>query len=108
MSKDGGFFSSIFNAGKKETYEILTLNERVIHPAINDAISRIRAEKEANKGKGLFGAFSKIKAEVQNVTTNTPIAQAKNTTGGFKFCTECGTKIAEDAIFCSKCGAKQE
>ncbi len=108
MSKDGGFFSSIFNAGKKETYEILTLNERVIHPAINDAISRIRAEKEANKGKGLFGAFSKIKAEVQNVTTNTPIAQAKNTTGGFKFCTECGTKISEDAIFCSKCGAKQE
>ena len=109
ISKDGGMLASLFNMGKKDIYETLTLNERVLHPSINEAVERVRAEKEANKGKGLFGAFSKIKAGVQSATT-APVASTaqSSTTTGFKFCTECGNKIAENSKFCPNCGSKQD
>lgn len=109
ISKDGGMLASLFNMGKKDIYETLTLNERIMHPGINEAVERVRAEKEANKGKGLFGAFSKIKAGVQSATT-APVASTaqSSTTTGFKFCTECGNKIAENSKFCPNCGSKQD
>ncbi len=109
ISKDGGMLASLFNMGKKDIYETLTLNERVLHPSINEAVERVRAEKEANKGKGLFGAFSKIKAGVQSATTAPAASTAQSsTTTGFKFCTECGNKIAENSKFCPNCGSKQD
>ena len=81
--------------GKKETYETLTLNGRVLHPAIQNAIDAVRSKKGNSILSNL--TFGKKKAK-------TPPAQEN--TGSTKFCSECGAKIAGTAKFCPNCGAK--
>ena len=91
VAKDGGLFSSIINIGKKGTYETLTLNGRVMHPAILSAIEEVKAKKS----NSVFSGFGFKKNKNQEVETN-------NT----KFCSECGAKINVDSKFCSNCGSK--
>lgn len=57
IAKESGKLASLFNMGKKDTYMTLTLDGRVIHPAIE---AEIQAQKEAKSG-GLFGLFKKRK-----------------------------------------------
>lgn len=45
VAKEGGTFSSLLNIGKKGIYETLTLNGRVMHPAMEVAMEKVRAEK---------------------------------------------------------------
>lgn len=96
VAKEGGFFASLINMGKKETYEILTLNGRVIHPAILDAMETVKAKK----GNGILSGFGfgKNKAKQQPVQTQTSV--------GAKFCPSCGTKTDGVSKFCSNCGNK--
>lgn len=95
IAKESGLFASIINMGKKETYETLTLNGRVLHPAIQNAIDAVRSKKGNSILSNL--TFGKKKAK-------TPPAQEN--TGSTKFCSECGAKIAGTAKFCPNCGAK--
>ncbi len=96
VAKEGGFLASIINMGKKETYEILTLNGKVIHPAIQNAMEAVKAKK----GTGILSnlGFGKNKAKQ-------PPAQ-ENISGSAKFCSECGTKTDGTSKFCSNCGNK--
>lgn len=90
-SKDGGLFASIANIGRKETYEALTLNGRVIHPAILNAMEATKSKK----GNGIFG-FGKSKSKPKQTQT----------TVSAKFCSNCGTKLDDMSKFCSNCGHK--
>lgn len=90
-SKDGGLFSSIANIGRKETYEALTLNGRIMHPAILNAMEAAKSKK----GNGFFG-FGKSKSKPQQ-------AQAAVSA---KFCSNCGAKLDGASKFCSNCGSK--
>lgn len=90
-SKDGGFFSSIANIGRKETYEALTLNGRLMHPAVLSAMEAVKSKKES----GLFGLRKgKSKPQQPQVAISA------------KFCSNCGTKLDGASKFCSNCGAK--
>ncbi len=95
VAKEGGFFSSLINMGKKESYEILTLNGRVIHPAITRAMEAVKAKK--NSG-GFFAGFMHNKLAPTSTTATTSTAA--------KFCPECGAKIEEVPKFCPNCGNK--
>ena len=100
MAKEGGFFSSMINMGKKDTYETLTLEGKVIHPAITEKIDELKNEKP--KGlfggikKSLFGGFgSSKKAEEPVQVSSKP-----------KFCPECGEKLTDNVKFCPNCGKR--
>lgn len=95
-AKESGLFASIINMGKKEAYEILTLNGRVMHPAVLSAME----EAKAQKGKGLLSGlgFGRNK----NKPTPAPTAAS----GGAKFCSACGAKTEGNAKFCANCGNK--
>lgn len=91
VAKESGLFSSLVNMGKKGTYETLTLNGRLMHPALLSAMEKVKAEKS----NGIFSKFGFKK----NVTA-TPVASSA------KFCSACGTKIDGNSKFCSNCGNK--
>lgn len=101
MAKDG-FFSSIVNMGKKDMYTTLTIEDKVIYPAITAKISGLKNEKP--KGlfggikKSLFGGFGSSKKESEPVAVE---AKAK-------FCSECGEKLSGTAKFCPGCGKRVE
>lgn len=95
VAKEGGAFASLINMGKKETYETLTLNGRVMHPAILDAIDAAKVKKST----GILSNFGFSKSKTK------PPAPTQNATGA-KFCTACGTKLDGTSKFCSNCGNK--
>ena len=95
LAKESGVFASLLNMGKKESYQILTLNGRVMHPAIEQAM---QAQKEA-KGNGLMGGLGKLK---------TSFGFGKSSAPAGKFCSNCGKPIASDSKFCAFCGNKVE
>ncbi|MBQ8868832.1 MAG: zinc ribbon domain-containing protein [Oscillospiraceae bacterium] len=97
VAKEGGMFSSLLNIGKKSTYETLTLNGKVMHPAILNAMEKVKAEKS----NGLFSKFGFKKNA--SITAQAPTQQNEGST---KFCSNCGTKINADSKFCSNCGSK--
>lgn len=94
VAKEGGLFASLINMGKKETYEILTLGGRIIHPAIQTAMEAVKAKK----GNGILSSFGfgKNKSKQQPMQTQSPI--------GAKFCSACGAKTDGVSKFCSNCG----
>ena len=91
VAKEGGLLSSIINIGKKSTYETLTFNGRIMHPALLNAIEEVKVKKN----NGIFSGFVFKKNKNQKVESN-------NT----KFCPNCGVKTSIDAKFCSNCGSK--
>lgn len=96
VAKEGGLFASLINMGKKETYEILTLGGRVIHPSIQTAMEAVKAKK----GNGILSGFGfgKNKSKQQPIQTQAPT--------GAKFCSACGAKTDGVSKFCSNCGNK--
>lgn len=96
VAKEGGLFASLINMGKKETYEILTLGGRVIHPAIQTAMEAVKTKK----GNGILSSFGfgKNKSKQQPVQTQPSV--------GAKFCSACGAKTDGVSKFCSNCGNK--
>lgn len=80
-SVERGGSGGIFGRGRQEIYEALTLNGRVIHPAIKSAVDAIRASKSPDQGS--------------------PNA------GGVVFCAKCGTQLSSADKFCVKCGERQ-
>ena len=101
MAKDG-FFSSIVNMGKKDIYLVLTLEEKVIHPAITEKIDELKNEKP----KGLFGGIKK--SLFGGFGSSKKAEEPAKVTVKAKFCSECGEKLAEGARFCPSCGKKVE
>ncbi len=87
--KEGGMLTSLINMGKKESYNTLTLNGSVIHPAI----TKMQAALKEKKGGGLFSVFKKPSA-------------APQTTSAGSFCTQCGAKVDGTSKFCPSCGNK--
>lgn len=96
VAKESSLFASLLNMGKKETYEILTLGGRIIHPAIQTAMEAVNAKK----GNGIFSGFGfgKNKSKHQPVQTQPSVSA--------KFCSACGTKADGTSKFCSNCGNK--
>lgn len=92
VAKESGLLASLVNMGKKEIYEILTLNGRVMHPAILRAME----EAKAKKSNGILTSlgFGKNKAKQPTQTTSA------------KFCTTCGSPVDNRSKFCSRCGNK--
>ena len=101
MAKDG-FFSSLVNMGKKEIYVVLTLEGKVIHPAITEKIDEIKNDKP----KGLFGGLKK--SLFGGFGSSKKAEEPAQVTAKAKFCSECGEKLAEGARFCPGCGKKVE
>ncbi len=74
------------------------------------------ALKDAAKNPGAAGMFVGMgvggnAGGFMGQTMGGAFSQAKDkpeTTGGEKFCAQCGTKMPADAKFCPNCGAKQE
>lgn len=95
-AKDGGVFASIINMGKKEAYETLTLNGRVMHPAILSAMEAAKTKK----GNGILSSLGFGK----NKNKHAPVQPA--TPGGAKFCSACGAKVDGGSKFCTNCGNK--
>ncbi len=94
VAKESGLFSSIINMGKKEVYETLTLNGRLMHPAILEEMEVVKAQK----GNSLFSGLGLKKK---------PFSQAtKADSNSHKFCSSCGMKIENISKFCSNCGEK--
>lgn len=93
IAKESGIFASLLNMGKKESYQILTLDGRVMHPAIEVAM---QVQKEA-KGTGLLGGLGKLKKS---------FGFGKATSGPSKACPNCGKAVAQDVNFCPICGSK--
>lgn len=96
VAKESGLFASLINMGKKETYEILTLGGRVIHPAIQTAMEAVKAKK----GNGILSSFGFVKNKSKQ-----PLAQTASPNGA-KFCSACGAKVDGVSKFCSGCGNK--
>ena len=94
VAKESGLLASLVNMGKKETYEILTLNGRVMHPAILCAME----EAKAKKSNGIFANLGFGKNKIKQQTQ--PQASAA------KFCSSCGSPVDGASRFCSKCGNK--
>ena len=101
MAKDG-FFSSIVNMGKKDIYLVLTLDGKVVHPAITEKIDELKNEKP----KGLFGGIKK--SLFGGFGSSKKAEEPAKVTVKAKFCSECGEKLAEGARFCPGCGKKVE
>lgn len=87
-SKDKGIVGSIMGLGKGDIYKTLTLDDKVIHPAI----IRAKEEIEENKKPGLMGLFSAAKSKLGSATQLT--------------CEKCGTKVNQGSKFCNNCGNK--
>lgn len=98
VAKEGGILSSLINIGKKSTYETLTLNGRVIHPAVTSAMNAIKEKKNEGFLSGL--GFKKPKLSIPSFSKSTP--------SGKKFCTACGAEMNPEAKFCQNCGNKME
>ena len=90
VAKEGGTFSSLINIGKKSTYETLTLNGRIMHPALLKAIEEVKSKKN----NSIFSGFGFKKNRIANCENE----------DGIKFCSNCGNKMTVDSKFCSKCG----
>ena len=91
VAKEGGLFSSLINIGKKNTYETLTLNGRIMHPALLNAIEDVKSKKN----NSIFSGFGFKKNKNSQTGSN-------NT----KFCSNCGAQINADSKFCCECGNK--
>ena len=96
VAKEGGLLASLINMGKKGGYEILTLDGRVIHPAILNAMEEVKAKK----GTGLLSNFGFVKNKSKQQAVQT------QTSAGTKFCSACGAKTDGASKFCSHCGNK--
>lgn len=101
MAKDG-FFSSIVNMGKKDIYITLTLDGKVVHPAITEKINELKNDKP----KGLFGGLKK--SLFGGFGSSKKAEEPAQVTAKAKFCSECGEKLADGARFCPGCGKKVE
>ena len=98
VAKEGGMLTSLVNIGKKGTYDALTLNGRIIHPAVATAMEKIKEKKNEGVLAGL--GFKKPKFNIPSFSKPTPSNQ--------KLCSACGTEMNPEAKFCPNCGNKME
>lgn len=98
VAKEGNLFSQLINMGKKASYNILTLNEKIMHPALAGAIDTVKDQKSG-------GILSSLRFKKNKTISN--VSQTSGTTAnGHKFCSACGTKLDVNAKFCTNCGNK--
>ncbi|MBP3664540.1 MAG: zinc ribbon domain-containing protein [Tyzzerella sp.] len=96
VSKEGNAISALLNSGKKASYDILTIDGRVMHPSIERAVAALKEKKNGGFLSGLMGKRS-----------STLVHSAIPAATGSKFCSNCGNKLEQSAKFCPSCGAKQ-
>lgn len=97
---ENGKLMTFMNMNKKDSYQILTLNGRVMHPAVKIAIEDI-CQKRAG---GIFSGWGNKKKEKTNINSSNIM---QTNAGSLKYCHQCGKKIDSDANFCVYCGSKQ-
>lgn len=97
---ENGKLMTFMNMNKKDSYQILTLNGRVVHPAVKIAIEDI-CKKRAG---GIFSGWGNKKKEKTNINSSNIM---QTNAGSLKYCHQCGKKIDSDANFCVYCGSKQ-
>lgn len=65
MAKDSGSIATFINMGKKDSYNALTLDGKIIHPAISAKVEELKAEKAngffSGMKKSLFSRFGSKK-----------------------------------------------
>ena len=65
MAKESGTIATFMNMGKKDSYNALTLEGEVMHPAISAKVEELKAEKAngffSGMKKSLFSRFGSKK-----------------------------------------------
>ena len=92
IAQESGSLTALMNIGKKSTFQILTLNGKLIHPAIAAAAASLREKK-----KGSF---------LTSLREKKPVAQEDKARG--TFCPNCGKRVVVPAKFCANCGNRLE